>query len=166
MVLGPLARLAVLAITSTTLAACASSPFEAVGSRFQYRVPFTVAESQMTSDDRIEITELWGTRPQIEVGGEYLVVGRYSLRSLEMACVALYLTADNWQNSGPDMDLQRTTVKKGEDTFALVHSMRGPGQFHVSMFSFDVADSVRVANVYFENGEKQPSSAKAPGRAP
>jgi hypothetical protein len=129
-------------------------------------VPFKVADPRAPRDDRIEITELWGTRPLIEVGGEYLVVGRYTLQSLEEARVVFNLTAENWPNSGPDMDLQRTTVEKGEGTFALVQSMRGPGRFHVSMNSFGGADSITVANVYFENREVRPRGAKAPGRTP
>lgn len=155
----------VLAATSL-LGACASTPFDAVASKFKYRVPFETGQTQAGSSDRLVVSELWGTRPQLEVGGEYLVVGTYSLESLENASICFYLTALNWDNSGPDLDLQRTTVHKGTGAFALVHSMNGPGYFHVSMSGERASEYVRVANVYFGTDDNLLREESASQRAP
>ena len=163
---GLVVRSILLAGLALSCGACASGPFDGVASRFKYRVPFEIGQKQAEGGDQIEITELWGTRPQIEVGGDYLVVGTYSLESLDEASVCFYLTALNWDNTGPDTDLLRTTVGKGSGTFALVHSMQGPGFFHVSMSGTRAGEDVRVSNVYFGRGDNLLRESTASGRAP
>jgi hypothetical protein len=72
----------------------------------------------------------------------------------------------NWDNSGPDTDLLRTTVKKGSGSFALVHAMPGPGYFHVSMSGIQTNEHVRVSNVYFGKDDNLLREVTAFGRAP
>ena len=118
-------------------------------SRYKYKVPFERGPSEETENDRIDVTELWGTRRKIEVGGEYLVVGRYELQSAESARVYFYLTADNWDNSGPNLAHQWTTVARGNGTFVLQHEMAGPGRFHVNLRG----DGRDLADLYLAESE-------------
>jgi len=160
-------RLAFTAVVFLLLPGCASSPFEAVVSRLAYRVPFDVGQTQVGEGDRIEITELWGTRPQIEIGGDYLVVGTYSLRTFDEARLSFFMTALDWDNSGTVMDLQSLTVKKGSGTFAFLHGMPGPGYFHVSMSAERRAgEYAQVADVYFGTGDNLLPEQAAAGHAP
>jgi len=147
-------------------AGCATGPFDSVASRFKYRVPFEIAPAQVADADQVEITELWGTRPKIEVGGEYLVVGRYRLRSLDQGRVCFQLTANNWNNTGSDTDLLRADASRGEGSFALVHSMPGPGDFHVSLSAWKGGESIRLVNLYLKNSESRAGETATPGRAP
>ena len=145
---------------------CASSPFDVVASRFKYRVPFEIGHTQVGEGDRIEITELWGTRPQIEIGGDYLVVGKYSLHAFDEARVAFSLTARNWDNSGPVMDLRCLTVGKGSGTFALLRGMPGPGYFHVYMYGERAGEYSQVADIYFGTGQNLLAGEAVSGRDP
>jgi RNA polymerase sigma factor (sigma-70 family) len=125
----------------------------AVTGRFKFRIPVETGLTETEGGGRIEILEVWGTRPQIEVGGQYLVRGRYAMPSHERGTLYFYLTANNWNNSGPNLDLQQTAVRKGEGEFALVHAMAGPGYFHLQLIGEDGGRSAMVANVYFGTGE-------------
>jgi hypothetical protein len=145
---------------------CATGPFDSVASRFKYRIPFDVNSVQSPGADRVEVSELWGTRSKIEVGGDYLVVGTYSLQSLKQGRVCFYLTADGWDNSGSDTDLLRIDAAQGQGSFALVHSMPGPGDLHVSLSGWRDGDSIRVANVYLKNHEPRAGESAPNGRAP
>ena len=133
------------------LIGCATTtrPAEEIASRFQYKISVERGVPDATDGNQIEVVEVWGTRPKIEVGGEYVVMGRYTLaaRADKKAngSVTFFLTASNWNNSGPVMDLQRSQVNTGEGTFVLQHKLEGPGRLHVSLH--DAKD--RVANLYF-----------------
>ena len=154
-----------LAVTSrklmllVLLASCAAPrPADEVASRFVHRVPISLGEFTGNGTDGIEVTEVWGTRPRIEIGGEYVVRGRYSLQSTEVGLVTFFLTANEWRNAGPIMDLQEARARGGEGTFTLQHKMAGPGAFHVTLYN----DSyVRLADQYFGNPEPAPTNAAA-----
>jgi hypothetical protein len=131
---------------------CASAPHtpqDEIAARFKYRVPFETGRAETTGADHVEVLELWGTRPAIEVGGEYLVVGRYTLESEEQGQVCFYLTANNWNNTGPNMDLQWAPVRRGTGRFVLQHKMHGPGWFHVNLYG----QSEELADLYFGAGD-------------
>ncbi|MBI1851069.1 MAG: hypothetical protein HYR85_12065 [Planctomycetes bacterium] len=130
---------------------CAASPFDRVASRFRYRVPFEIGYTQFVEGNCLEVTELWGTRPTIEVGGDYLVVGRCRLESSDRGRVTFYETAEH--SIGPDTDLLNGEVNRGNGGFALVHSMPEPGWFHISLYRLDGVEPTRLANVYFGCGE-------------
>jgi RNA polymerase sigma factor (sigma-70 family) len=120
--------------------------------RFKYRVPFETGLTQSQKGGRIEIREVWGTRPLIEIGGQYLVRGKYVLPPGERGRLYFYATAGGpWGQTSP-LDLQSIAVDKQEGEFALVHGMAGPGSFHLYL-----ADPERYsrwfANVYFGTGD-------------
>jgi RNA polymerase sigma factor (sigma-70 family) len=122
--------------------------------RFKYQVPFEIGLTQTNDGGRIEILEVWGTRPQIEEGGQYLVRGKYRLPKGERAAtIYFYATAGGvWGAITTTLDLQSTTVDKQEGEFALVHGMSGPGSFHLVLADPD-RYSRPFANVYFGTGD-------------
>ena len=121
--------------------------------RFKYRVPFETGRTQTREGGRIEIREVWGTRPLIDVGGQYLVRGKYVLPPGERGKLYFYATAGGaWGAITTTLDLQSIAVDKQEGEFALVHGMSGPGQFHLVL-----ADPERYSNyfadMYFGTGD-------------
>jgi hypothetical protein len=121
--------------------------------RFKYRVPFVIGRTQTRNGGRIEIREVWGTRPLIEVGGQYLVRGKYVLPPGERGKLYFYATAGGaWGAITTTLDLQSMVVDKQEGEFALVHGMSGPGQFHLVLANPE-RYSDYFANVYFGTGD-------------
>jgi RNA polymerase sigma factor (sigma-70 family) len=124
-----------------------------LANRFKYRVPFEIGYTESTEGGRIQIREVWGTRPRIDIGGQYLVRGNYVLPPGARGKLYFYATATGaWGAITTTLDLQSTTVDKQESEFALVHGMSGPGNFHLVL-----ADPERYsrcfANVYFGTGD-------------
>src|SRR5262249_48322364 len=122
--------------------------------RFKYRIPFEIGRTETKEGGRIEIREVWGTRPRIEVGGQYLVRGKYVLPPGERGKLYFYETAEGDWGLTPTatMDLQSVTLEKETGEFTLMHGMAGPGYFHLVL-----ADPERYsrmfANVYFGTGD-------------
>jgi hypothetical protein len=130
-----------------------SSPFDSVAARLKHRIRFETGYTEFRDGGRIEILEVWGTRPQIEVGGQYLVRGKYRLPPGQRAKIYFYATASgDWGRITTTLDLQTTEVTKPEGEFTLMHGMSGPGYFHLVL-----ADPERYsqpfANVYFGTGD-------------
>jgi RNA polymerase sigma factor (sigma-70 family) len=124
----------------------------AIAAKFKYRVPFEIGQTTDNKDgSHIEITDVWGTRPQIEVGGHYIVHGRYVLDSHGQGKLYFYETASGWGGTGPNLDTQQTSLDKSRGEFTLMHEMRGPGYFHLQLFG--PGDSKELANVYFGTGD-------------
>jgi RNA polymerase sigma factor (sigma-70 family) len=126
-----------------------------IASRFKYRIPFEIGMTQTGEGGRIDIQEVWGTRPRIVVGGQYLVRGKYVLPPGEQrGTLYFYETATgNWGTTPTaNMDLQYTTLERQKGEFTLMHGMGGPGYFHLYL-----ADPNRYsryfANVYFGTGD-------------
>jgi hypothetical protein len=134
-------------LASALVGCVAPRPPDEIAARFQYRVPFDAGTVEATAGNSVEVTEVWGTRKKIEIGGEYVVVGHYMLQSVSQGRLFFWLTADNWDNSGPTMDLQRTNARPGTGRFVLQHKMEGPGRFHVRLYD----DTKGVADMYFHN---------------
>jgi hypothetical protein len=123
-------------------------------SRFQYRVPVEIGHTEFNRGGRLEIVEVWGTRPMIEVGGQYLVRGKYVLPARERGTLYFHLTAREWKDAfGPNFDLQRTEVEPGQGEFTLLHGMGGPGSFHLHLESLEQGKWIRFADVYFGTGD-------------
>jgi hypothetical protein len=122
--------------------------------RFKYRVPFELGYTEAKEGGRIDIREVWGTRPKIEIGGQYLVRGKYVLPPGEKGKIYFYVTATgDWgREATATLDLQAVSVEKQEGEFTLVHGMAGTGYFHLYL-----ADPERYsrtfANVYFGTGD-------------
>jgi RNA polymerase sigma factor (sigma-70 family) len=149
-----------------------------IGGLFKYRIPFEIGFTQFKDGNRIEILEVWGTRPKIEVGGQYIVRGKYTLAARERGKLYFYETEDgsdnsapeirayfkamekNW-NSGNTLDLQNVSIpadssasasKSGSHgEFTLMHGMAVPGWLHVMLMS-EGRDGT-LANVYFGTGD-------------
>jgi RNA polymerase sigma factor (sigma-70 family) len=126
-------------------------PLQAIARRFAYRVPFETGFKEASDGNAIEILEVWGTRPRIEVGGQYLVHGKYTLRAHEAGKLYFYRT-ETEANSGPTptYDLQQMSVPKGQGEFTLLHGMGGAGFLHVILTPAE--RYVPLANVYFGTG--------------
>jgi RNA polymerase sigma factor (sigma-70 family) len=125
-----------------------------LANRFKYRIPFETGFTESKEGGRIEIQEVWGTRPRIEVGGQYLVRGKYVLPPGERGTLYFYETATgDWgQTPTVSMDLQYTTLDKEKGEFTLMHGMAGPGYFHLYLASPE-RYSRTFANVYFGTGD-------------
>jgi RNA polymerase sigma factor (sigma-70 family) len=126
----------------------------AIADRFRYRIPFETGYTESKEGGRIELREVWGTRPRIEVGGQYLVRGKYVLPPGERGMLYFYETAEGaWGlTKTTNLDLQYTAVDKQEGEFALVHGMAGPGYFHLYLAAAE-RYSRMFANVYFGTGD-------------
>src|SRR5262249_19479558 len=91
---------------------------------FKHKVPFEIGVTESKDGGRIEIREVWGTRPRIEVGGQYLVRGKYRLPPGERGKLYFYATATgDWAGVSSTLDLQSTELDKQEGEFTLVHGM-------------------------------------------
>jgi RNA polymerase sigma factor (sigma-70 family) len=121
--------------------------------QFKYRIPFEIGLTETSNGGRIDILEVWGTQPKIVVGGQYLVHGKYVLPSKKDGKIYFYETAEGWNGAGPVLDLQSTPVTRGQGEFTLLHSMPGPGYFHLLLEAQDGDKWVRFANVYFGTGD-------------
>jgi RNA polymerase sigma factor (sigma-70 family) len=123
-----------------------------LANRFKYRVPFETGRKQSAEGGRIEIREVWGTRPRIEIGGQYLVLGKYVLPPGERGMLYFYASASGPWGETASLDLQSIAVDKREGEFALVHGMAGPGYFHLILTSAEHY-SRWFADVYFGTGQ-------------
>jgi len=124
-----------------------------LANRFKYRIPFETGFTESKEGGRIEIREVWGTRPQIEVGGQYLVRGKYVLPPGERGKLYFYETATgDWSQTTTTLDLQTLEVAKQQGEFTLVHGMVGPGYFHLYLAPAENY-SRTFANVYFGTGD-------------
>src|SRR5262249_41141823 len=134
-----------------------SKPADAIkadlASQFKHRVPFEIGMTETNEGGSIEIQEVWGTRAKIEVGGYYLVRGKYVLPPGQRGALYFFTTAQgDWDRVGTIMDLQHTNLNKEKGEFTLVHGMAGPGYFHLYLASPD-RYSRMFANVYFGTGD-------------
>lgn len=120
--------------------------------RFKHRIAFETGRTQTRNGGRIEIREVWGTRPQIEVGGQYLVRGKYVLPSSKPGMLYFYATAGGPWGETASLDLQSTPVEQPEGEFELIHGMAGPGHFHLILTDADQY-SDWFADVYFGTGD-------------
>jgi RNA polymerase sigma factor (sigma-70 family) len=121
--------------------------------RFKYRVRFEIGRTQTSEGGRIEIREVWGTRPQIEIGGQYLVRGKYSMPPGVRGKIYFYATASGaWGGITTTLDTQSIAVDQPEGEFALMHGMLGTGHFHLILTEADNY-SRYFANVYFGTGD-------------
>jgi RNA polymerase sigma factor (sigma-70 family) len=134
--------------------------------RLKYKVPVEIGDTEFKEGGRIEIEEVWGTRPRIEVGGQYMVRGKYVLPHGQRGKLFFYESATGiWGQPMPDVDLQTVTLDKESGEFTLLHEMRGPGYFHLYMASPEKY-SRYFANVYFGTGDnvlrkKEPTASPA-----
>jgi len=145
-----------LACAATLLAAagCMGTGSGRIDDRFPHRIAFETRSAQRSDADTLEITELRGTRPQIERGGEYVLRGKYRLGSFEKGRVVFYETDGEGPGVyGVDVDLQQLRITKGEGTFELLHAMPVKGWFHVELEGEKGNGSIVICNIYFGSGD-------------
>jgi RNA polymerase sigma factor (sigma-70 family) len=126
---------------------------QALASRLCYRIPVEIGRTQTKGGAHIEIKEVWGTRPKIEVGGYYMVHGQYVLPSQQGGTICFRETCSGPAGSGPNLDLQNVKVEKGKGEFTLLHVMLAPGYFHLQLHSANDGDLETYADMYFGTGE-------------
>ena len=98
-----------------------ASAVQALADRFKFRVPIEVGASEFHEGGRIDIVEVWGTRPRIEIGGQYMVRGKYKLPPGERrGQLHFYLTADGgraariWAVGKADVEAAKARLKEAE----------------------------------------------------
>jgi multidrug efflux pump subunit AcrA (membrane-fusion protein) len=126
---------------------------EGLAARFRYRVPIQTGYTEFSQGGRLEILEIRGTRPKIEVGGQYVVRGRYDMPFQDEGTIYFDLTSYQWDKPQPTFDLQHVAVKKGQGEFTVLHGMAGSGGFHLYLIAKDRGREFRIANVYFGTGD-------------
>jgi hypothetical protein len=153
-------------------------PKQFLAERFKFKVPVEIGETKNSPGYRIEILEVLGTQPQIQIGGVYIVRGRYVMATPRQANIYFYESANGPNGVGPNMDLQSTKVSEAEGEFTLMHTMRGsnagaedprkilglppevadvmqkygtsgPGYFHLQLHT----DGPEFADMYFGTGD-------------
>lgn len=120
--------------------------------RFKFQVPFELGRTQTQDGGRIEIREVLGTRPQIEIGGQYLVRGKYVLPPGEHGKLYFYASAGGAWGQTASLDLQSISLDQTEGEFELIHGMAGPGYFHLILNDAE-RYSRWFADVYFGTGD-------------
>jgi hypothetical protein len=100
-------------------------PQRFLADRFKYKVPVEIGSTKNSEGYRIEILEVLGTQPRIQIGGVYIVRGRYAMPSPRRATVYFHESANGPNGVGPEMDLQSVKVDQAEGEFTLMHAMRG-----------------------------------------
>ncbi len=129
-----------------------ASAAHALADHFKFRVPIELGATEFHEGGRLDILEVWGTRPRIEVGGQYLVRGKYVLPPGQRGKLYFFRTATEGSGVATILDLQSTTVDKQEGEFTLVHGMAGTGHLHVILTDPE-RYSRMFANVYFGTGD-------------
>jgi RNA polymerase sigma factor (sigma-70 family) len=124
-----------------------------IAARFKYRVPIEIGWTENNEGGRIEILEVWGTQPEIKIGGQYVVRGKYTMPSHEQGTLYFHQTATVGSGISTELDLQYTKVEKGQGEFVLLHSMSEPGYFHLQLVGENKGRSSEVANMYFGTGD-------------
>lgn len=125
-----------------------------LAARLKYKVPFELGRTQSADGGRLEILEVWGTQPQVKVGGQYVVHGKYRLPSQEDGMLYLRFTADRAENgTSAELDLQYTSVSRGEGEFTLMHGLWAPGWFHLTLVGKAGDRGVTFVDQYFGTGD-------------
>jgi len=122
------------------------------GTQFPHAVGFAIGRSDLKPDDRIVIEEVRGTRPSFEVGGIYLVRGKYTLGSRADARLSLTVTTRTPGDCTKGNGRGVLDVRRGSGSFELASVFAYEGYPHVW---FRVGDQ-SAGGVYFGRGALLP----------
>jgi hypothetical protein len=114
--------------------------------RFKYRVPFACSEQQTLGTNSVSVAEIWGTRPTLECGGQYLICGTYELMPYDYSA-SWVCARPSEDTDGRRIDLEHVDVSATAGTFSLLYAMREPGHPLVSLILFQGHDSCTLAQV-------------------
>ncbi len=117
-------------------------------------VPVVEKRLGFVADDEIEILEVVGSRPRLEVGGVYLLTGRYALRSRPAARIALYSTAT--VNTLRTHGYKSQVVEAGNGRFHFAFALLGDGDLHISVYEADdeYGNGPGLGHVYFRSPDR------------
>jgi RNA polymerase sigma factor (sigma-70 family) len=121
-----------------------------LGNQFQHRVPVKLGQTTFHDGNRIEILEIWGTKPKFETGGQYLVRAKYAMPTRKRGKLYFHETTNVNGGISATLDLQSTEARQGSGEFTLLHGMVGPGTFHLQLLANDGGPNGVLADVYFE----------------
>lgn len=115
-----------------------------------HRIPFELGAVEFYDGDEIAISEVWGSKPLFEVGGTYVVRGRYTLRSASTAKILFGLTVSKGSGAAPIPKGSEVAVPKGQGSFELSRPLAAEGTLHLTFYG---SDGHPVGGVYFGSGQ-------------
>jgi len=119
--------------------------------RFPHALDFCLGENEFLQGDNITIRGIRGTRPAFEVGGKYLVKGRYTLKSQDRAQLCLYRSTKKPVTTRT-YPSQVTEVRNGTGDFSLEKLIQADGHLHLSFYP--VQGGGRFGFVYFGQNDQ------------
>jgi hypothetical protein len=122
--------------------------------RFPHALDFCLGENEFLQGDNITIRGIRGTRPAFEVGGKYLVKGRYTLKSQDMARLCFYRSVKKQVSWTKDHPSQVTEVRNGTGDFSLEKTIQFDGQCHLSFYPVHGGGGGRFGFVYFGQNDQ------------
>ena len=143
-----------LALAFAVLAAMTGCATRSVEAEFPYAidfVPYAANWGRFAPGDDITITAVRGDRTHIEPGGRYLVMGTYTLSSMDRAKLGLSITAPSANSPGAYSEVDPEQVASavlGTHAFMLKETMNYPGSFHVSFQPINGGES--ISTIYFK----------------
>jgi len=126
----------------------------ATSMRATVAVPVVEERLGFSAGDEIVIEEIVGSVPQLEVGGVYLLTGRYSLRSRPSARIVLFSTGSD--NRFRTRGYKNIVVEKGDERFHLAFAVVGDGDLHISMHEADdeYGNGRSIGDIYFRSPDR------------
>jgi hypothetical protein len=151
------ARVASLEAAITALDAAARTPPAPPNEQPQpeqaampHSVPFEIGDVELYGGDYVAITEIRGDRASFEVGGSYVVNGKYRLATQEQASLQLLITgSDEADGKGPVSASAQTVVSKGAGEFELKKQLKHSGSLHLTFYRLGKP----IGGIYFGAGE-------------
>ena len=133
-----------LLILCATLGACATSP------QSVYVVPIVMGTPDFPAGDVVVIDEVVGTRPELEVGGVYILTGRVRLCSRDEARVAISSTGTGSERR--TSGYQSIVVSRGETPFSFAFAILSDGDLNLSLSrAEDTWSNDAFGEVYFRD---------------
>lgn len=118
-------RVVAVLLGSLALGACATAP------KTVTVVPFALGAPTFAAGDSIEIDEIVGTRPRLEVGGVYVLSGRALVASPDGARVSVHSTGND--NRLRTKGHNSVVVPEGESEFRLAVAILADGDLHITL---------------------------------
>ena len=116
---------------------------------YPHELAIETGHTEFAEGDKIEITEVRGTSPDLTLGGTYVVKGRYTLSSRDQAKLAMFVTATKpGEGRTVIRSGQQIVVHRGSGEFELIKTLETSAGFpHISFYPADGGAS--FGGVYF-----------------
>ncbi|MGA7726282.1 MAG: hypothetical protein WCA95_13485 [Opitutaceae bacterium] len=134
----------------------------AIEKAFPYPIGFAIYRepwSSFSNGDAIAIKAILGSQSHIEIGGEYAVLGAYTLSSMDEALLGLYVTAPGSAELETDPG-QTMMIKRGSGRFILWYTAKYTGKPHVSFYPIGPKGNA-AGGVYFVEAPLDESTLRA-----